>query len=170
MFSLFLNGHTVGSAAVEKGCLEASCPIDGRYIYRLELVSDSRRLPVGVMMPRENSFVLKKQNLPPDSWLCGEILRSLPGESICPPLPFALSHGEAVRDCEFCADALLQQCLRQTRDAKTAMHAGERYVYFPFVQGQDDPMAPFFFCLTCFYRKGTAYAAFKLKNDIPCPI
>ena len=169
MLSILLNGHTVGSASLQNGTFQAKCPIDNGYIYRLELVGDGR-LPLGVMLPQGGDFVLKKSNIPQKDWLHCEALRSLPGEKICPPLPFALSHGESIGDCSFCTDELLKNCLIRTQGIKTAVWDKVRYIYFPFVLSEESPMAPFFFCLSCFEADSVYYAAIKIEDNIPRPV
>jgi hypothetical protein len=169
VLSIVLNGQTVGQASLNGGVISAACPADKKYIYRLELTG-STRLPLGVMMPRGNEFVLTRSNIPQGDWSGCEVLRSLPGEKICPPLPFALSHGEAVGDGDFCSDELLKSCLCCLTDAKTALVGGERYIYFPWRTDASCPMAPFFFCMRVFDAGNVQYAAIKITDGIPKPV
>ena len=156
---LLLNGESIGSVILSDG-LYASCPADTRYIYRV--FGDEY---IGVMILENDRFVLKKPGIFSDSRF--EILRSLPGEEPAFPLPFALSHGEALKDT--LPDALLSECLSYQNDVFSAFFRGERFVYFPF-SGKSTSLAPFFFCLTVFPVNGKEYAAFKLKDGKIAPI
>lgn len=169
MLSIVLNGQTVGQASLNGGLITAACPADKKYIYRLELTGITR-LPLGVMVPRGNEFVLTRSGIPHGDWSGCEVLRSLPGEHICPPLPFALSHGEAVGGGDFCSDELLKSCLLALPDAKTALVGGERYVYFPLRTDVSCPMAPFFFCMRVFDANDVQYAAIKITDGMPEPV
>lgn len=169
MLSIVLNGQTVGQASLSGGIISAACPADKKYIYRLELTGHTR-LPLGVMVPRGDEFVLTRGNIPHGNWSGCEVLRSLPGEKICPPLPFALSHGEAVGDGDFCSDELLKSCLQATPRVKTAVCREERYVYFPLNHNQPCPMAPFFFCMRVFDAGNVQYAAIKITGNMPEPV
>lgn len=169
MLSVLLNGRAVGDAELKSGVLRAQCPIDGRYIYRLELVGE-RVLTLGVMVPKNGFFTLTKSGIAQNGWQYCEIKRCLPDESAAAPLPFALSHGEDALECDFCADELLRACLQSTPQLKTALYRGERFLYFPIDLASPCPMAPFFFCLRCFEVSGHTYAALKLKDDIPRPL
>ena len=169
MLSILLNGRAIGTAQLHNGVLSASCTQESGYIYRLELVGDSC-LSMGVMVPQNGEFVLSRSGITSDNWQYCQVLRSLPGEQICPPLPFALSHGEDVSNWDFCTDELLLDCLRAAYGVKTAVHRGERYVYFPLVTDAPCAMAPFFFCMTCFESKGKLYAAIKITDGMPAPV
>ena len=169
MLSITLNGHTVGRASLSGGIITAACPADKKYIYRLEL-KGAGRLALGVMVPRGDEFVLTRSNIPHGSWSGCEVLRSLPGENICPPLPFALSHGEDGGGWDFCSDELLKSCLQATPRVKTAVYRGERYVYFPLNSELPCPMAPFFFCMRVFDAGSMQYAAIKITGNMPEPV
>ena len=169
MLSILLNGRAIGTAQLHNGVLSASCTQESGYIYRLELVGDSC-MSMGVMVPLNGEFVLSRSGITGDNWQYCQVLRSLPGEQICPPLPFALSHGEDVSDWDFCTDELLRDCLCATKGVKSALYLNVRYVYFPLLTDAPCAMAPFFFCMTCFESKGKLYAAIKIADGMPCTV
>ncbi|MBR4954276.1 MAG: hypothetical protein IKY46_00010 [Clostridia bacterium] len=169
MLSILLNGRAIGTAELHNGVLRASCAQASGYIYRLELVGESC-LSMGVMVPQNGEFVLSRSGISGKDWQYCQVLRSLPEEPLCPPLPFALSHGEDISSWDFCTDSLLRDCLSATQGVKTAVHRGERYVYFPLTTDAPCAMAPFFFCLTCFESNGKLYAAIKISGGMPAPV
>ena len=135
MLPVYLCGEKIGYIERTSSGIRGVCPMDAGYIYRLELVGKDS-LPLGVMMPSGGNFALeKKGNFALSDWEYAEILRSKAGESITPPLPFALSHGKRVESFDFIEDAFLKECLSKQEDVCTALYHGMRFIYFPFVFG-----------------------------------
>ena len=169
MLSILLNGRAIGEAQLDNGILQAKCPMDSRYIYRLELVG-AEVVPLGVMIPAEGAFTLRKSGITQAGLRYCEIKRCLPGESVASPLPFALSQGEDIGSLDFCTDELLRDCLRATKGVKSALYLNVRYVYFPLLTDAPCAMAPFFFWMTSFESKGKLYAAIKIADGMPCTV
>jgi len=168
MLPIYLCGEKIGTLQRTGRGISACCPINEGYIYRLELIGE-QCMPLGVMMPRGDIFILEKRGeFDLSKWQYAEILRSLPNEAAALPLPFAISHGVPVMQCDFVKDDLLRQCLTRQGSAYTAVYRGKRYVYFPFDGTKDSPMSAFFFCLTVFDIRNRLYAAFCIdENNIP---
>ncbi len=171
MLPIYLCGEKIGTLQRTGRGISACCPINEGYIYRLELIGE-QCMPLGVMMPRGDIFILEKRGeFDLSKWQYAEILRSRPGEVSAFPLPFAISHGASVMQCDFVKDDLLRQCLIRQDLAYTAVYRGKRYVYFPFDTAKDSPMSAFFFCLTVFDIQGRPYAVFCIdENNIPVPL
>lgn len=78
--------------ATDTGILvEARCPCELGMIYRILLQTEVSLIPLGVMLPEGQEFVLKKQIFGQEMPLCAFIDRTLPGEQHLPGLPVALS-------------------------------------------------------------------------------
>lgn len=71
--------------------LQAACPFEQDFIYRLLLDTGKELIPLGVMMPQESRFVLHKRLPLQLAPVAAYIDRTLPGETHLPGLPLALS-------------------------------------------------------------------------------
>lgn len=92
---LYLGKNQVGSLAWKhrehRLALEARCPCELGWIYRVVLQTGKGMHPLGVMVPEEDSFILRRELLLEESPHCGFIDRTLPGEVHLPGLPLAFS-------------------------------------------------------------------------------
>ena len=71
--------------------VEVRCPCELGMIYRVLLQTESLLIPLGVMLPEGQEFILKKQLSSKEAPLCAYIDRTFPGESHLPGLPVAFS-------------------------------------------------------------------------------
>ena len=93
--SLYYGEHAYGQVTwqeTERGLqLTARCPYEQGMIYRVVLQTENGLVPLGVMLPEGQEFILRKEIMGPELPVCGYIDRKLPGESHLPGLPVALS-------------------------------------------------------------------------------
>ena len=71
--------------------LAARCRCELGRIYRVVLQTENGLIPLGVMLPEGQEFVLKKEITGTENPVCAFIDRMLPGEKHLPGLPVALS-------------------------------------------------------------------------------
>lgn len=92
---LYLGKSQVGTLSWEqKGfrlTLQARCPCELGWIYRVVLQTEKGLQPLGVMVPEEGFFTLRRELLQEETPQCGFIDRGMPGESHLPGLPLAFS-------------------------------------------------------------------------------
>jgi len=138
--------------------LDAVCPMEPGYIYRVELTFPQTRRLLGVMLPENGRFRLRKSLAAADEPLSARVLRALPGEDRAPPLPFAFSRlapretADLVRDPLFLAAAPAR--------VPAAEENGRRWLALPFRLGAETALAPFL-CVCAVLERGDAcYAVF----------
>ncbi len=154
---LYLGDRQVGTALWEqtgsRAWLQASCPGEPGWIYRLVLQTDRGEHCLGVMLPEKDRFSLRR------AFPAGEVPhralidRTLPGESHLPELPLALSAfvpGE---------EGLL-----------SALWDDTRYLLFPLeIGGRCEPAS--FLCLTTpLTWEGKTYGVFCQKDGQYLPL
>ncbi|MBQ7491135.1 MAG: hypothetical protein IJT76_00825 [Clostridia bacterium] len=166
---LYLERGEIGtlrwSHAGETTALFASCPMEADRIYRVVLLCENEQLPLGVMLPQNGRFVLKKRLprviVPQRAF----VDRSLPGEGHLPRLPLAFSafrpaeRGELGHSAESADSGLL-----------CADWIDRRYYLAPFRPGEESPLAPYFSLSVLIEGEPGDFLAFCKKDDICQPI
>ena len=132
--------------------LRARCPAETGWIYRVVICRGAETLPLGVMLPREGSFVLEKRlraALPPESAF---VDRTRPGESHLPGLPVALSAFSPEKG-----------------GVRRAWWREEEYALCPLVWGGECPLAACFSVLRPVETAEGWYALLTLRDGQPLP-
>ncbi len=177
---LLLNGQSVGevrwSLSEKRVSIWAECPFEKDYIYRVTMYGESGDgLALGVMAPEKGRFLVHR-DLPPHKAgllfcappyaLRGEIVRTLPGETRTPPLPFAFSAMEALPDgYGGIRDPLLCRCAEQTAHLRYRRHAGTEYLAFPLHIGGAMDFIPFFCLVTPVWLEGALYGILCVDKE-----
>ena len=160
---LFLNGREVGRVDwhTENGrvLVQARCPFEERYIYRVCIRGESGdALKLGVMAPQNGSFVVCR-SIPQYSagplrergaaGLRAEIVRTLPGQELKGPFPFSLCALEQMpADCGEHWELLLRQCAQKACGLRYKKWGDTEYLVFPLQEGREMAFAPFFCLVT----------------------
>lgn len=143
---LYLGRQEVGRLRWERRqsrlWLEASCPYVPEQIYRLVVETETGLRPLGVMLPENGLFVLRREIPAGETPLRAVLDRSRPGESHLPGLPLAASAFSPAAEEE----PLLLACARAGA-LESADFLDTHYVRFPLELGGACPFAPYF-CLT----------------------
>ena len=127
--------------------LEARCGGELGMIYRAVLQTEDGFLPLGVMLPSESEFVLKKE-LPGEKIpICAHIDRTLPGERHLPGLPVAMS-------------AFAQSA----QGLFTAYWAGVQYLLIPLEHGKACSAPQFLSIAAPLEYQKNCYGLFCQKN------
>jgi len=169
---LYLNGEIAGAVKWapqdNKITVWAECPFERGYIYRLLLRGEGEEnLPLGVMMPREGRFFLRKVLslkaaemlvLTPPQLLRGEVVRTLPGEPVhtvtySPPppepmkpvitLPFGLDRLRPAGEVPLITDRFVSRCLEEQPNALCGNGEDGFYLFFPYETGKELSYSPF---------------------------
>ncbi len=155
---LFLGAEDIGRVTWQtegsKLQLQADCPFAPGWIYRLVLQTDRGEHRLGVMLPEEDRFILRRE-LPAGELPHRALIdRTLPGESHLPGLPLALSAFSESR----------------LEGAKSALWQDIEYYLFPLPPGGPCACAPFL-CLTTFLEQDKAcYGVFCKENGVYAPL
>lgn len=146
--------------------LEASCPIEEGMIYRVFLKREDALIPLGVMLPERDRFLLHKEIPAGKVPQLAAIDRARPGEAHLPGLPLALSAFSEM-------DAEEAKALQADTDCDLPLCAfwlGESYLLYPFRPGKACAMAPYF-CLTRLIRTEQGiYGVFCQKEGSFCAL
>ena len=174
---LYVNGEIAGivkwSPLDNKITVWAECPFERGYIYRLVLMGEGEeRLLLGVMMPKEGRFFLRKVLtekaaeiifLTSPQLLRGEVIRTLPGEtpvvaSLPPPqepepipleippaptTPFGIEHLHPVEEIALITDRFISRCLEEQQGVLSGTGEDGLYLFFPFESGKELSYSPF---------------------------
>ena len=175
---LYVNGEITGtvkwSPLDNKITVWAECPFERGYIYRLVLMGEGEeRLQLGVMMPKEGRFYLRKVlgdkaaeillQIPPQL-LRAEVIRTLPGETPVVPFtppqpeppepippeippapmpPFGIEQLHALEDVAVITDRFISRCLEEQKGVLSGMGEDGLYLLFPFELGKELSYSPF---------------------------
>ena len=144
-----------------KLCFFASCPAEPGLIYRVFLCTESGVHRLGVMLPEEDSFHLRRvvaAGLLPRRAI---VDRTLPGEAHLPGLPLALSafSREELPETLPAANGLLAAWWDQTC-----------YLLYPFHTGESCESASFFSVSTVISYAGEDYGVFCWENSQCIPL
>ncbi len=136
--------------------VEASCPFEDGYIYRVVLRGSGASLPLGVMTPQNDAFVLRRElhaaRLPAGE-LRAEIDRRLPGQAEPETrLPFAFSDLRPLKEEEPSLDPFIADLFRRAH-GMVADCGGTAYLVHPWEIGEALETSPLF-CFLSFFRHG----------------
>lgn len=164
---LLLGERTVGTVRWQREgaylALEAACPMEPGFIYRLELRFPQESRILGVMLPENGQFRLRKHVSALDEPLSARILRALPGEEAVWPLPFAFSRLVPTEAAALVRDPLfLERCGPQPL---AAQEDGLRWLALPLEIGRETPLAPFLTAATPIERQGKNWALFCFDSN-----
>ncbi len=137
---LYLGEKQIGRATwrqVGDRCLlQAECPCEPGWIYRLVLKTEQGEQRLGVMLPKGERFVLCREMAAGQVPLTAYVDRTLPGETHLPGLPLALSAFQPDKEEAFCGAELT-----------SAVWMEVKYLLYPLSIGQACAYASCF-CLT----------------------
>ncbi|MEA5038793.1 MAG: hypothetical protein VB086_03030 [Clostridiaceae bacterium] len=143
--------------------LEASCPMEPGYIYRLELCFQQETKMLGVMLPESGRFRLRKRVPARDEPISARVLRALPGEQPVWPLPFAFSRLTPTEAAALVRDPLfLERCSPRLL---AAQEGGLHWVALPLEIGAETPLAPFLTAAAPVETQGKTWALFCFDSD-----
>ena len=148
--------------------LDVSCTMEPGYIYRPELLFSGARRVLGVMLPENGRFRLRKNLAAPDEPCSARILRTLPGEQALPPLPFPFSYLTPWEPAKLVRDELfLRLCPAR---ALAAEENGLRWLMLPFEPEKETPLAPFLCVVAPLRAGGKSWALFCADENVQlCP-
>lgn len=172
---LTMNGREIGTLKWEKlkdaFSVICQCPLEQGVIYKVTIIKGTQQLPLGVMMPENGMFTIKKVipaykakgAFPPDG---GIIYRFLPGENAISGMSFSKSQLSHVGEGYFISDLLLRNVAKQAKCLYTNEHEGY-LLMMPLRYGAESPLAPFFCLGQIVDNEGECFLTFKLdKNGI----
>lgn len=141
--------------------LHAACPMEEGWIYRLILCTDRGAQRLGVMVPENGRFELKKTCAPTFRPLRGEIDRMRPGEKHLPGLPLASS---AFRPA---GEETLRLLGLEGEGLSCADFGRERYYLMPFRFGAPVLLPQLLGLMTVLEEGERSFAAFVSEQDRP---
>ncbi len=163
---LYLGQRKLGCLAWEPAGrqqrLLASCPSEMGLIYRVVLQTDQGLRHLGVMLPENDRFLLRREIPAGEAPVRAFIDRTLPGEAHLPGLPLALSAFSPVEEDEIAnaAGALQSACWMDME-----------YFLFPLRLGTPCALASFLCITTLVEAEGESYGVFCRKGEdfLPLP-
>lgn len=157
--NLFLGRDRVGELCWEQGRdrtkLFGSCPLEEGWIYRVAIKMESRTEALGVMLPENGRFVIRREILSLEKPQIAFIDRSRPGEAHLPGLPLAFS--------AFSVD-------REIPGLLSADWMDERFFLYLWQPGTACDCSPFFCLSRIIEAGGRLYGAFRKAKGIFQPI
>ena len=154
---LYLGRREVGSLQWKQTgsrlLVECSCPCEAGMIYRVVLQTDAGLHRLGVMLPEDQNFVLRREFPAGNRPYAAFVDRTLPGEAHLPGLPLAFS--------VFAKDAEEENALGCT--AESQLLCGDwmdtRYLLFPLKSGSACCAAGLLCITTPLEYRGVLYGA-----------
>lgn len=138
--------------------VQAACPKEDGWIYRLVLQTETAEQRLGVMMPEGERFALRRELPAGQAPLRALIDRTLPGEAHLPGLPLAFSAFSPTEEPEL-GEGLL-----------SAWWAETQYFLFPFQPGKPCPQAHFLCLTTPILWKEQSYGLFCRREGGYLPL
>ena len=141
--------------------LHADCPCELGWIYRVVLQTETGELPLGVMLPEQERFTLRREIPAEHLPLCAFIDRTLPGEVHLPGLPLAFSAFSESESLE----------LGEAIDTfKSAWWRETQYFLFPLEPEAPCGLAHYLSLTTLLEHEGVLYGVFCREDGIFKPI
>ena len=158
--ALLLGDRAVGTVRWRReGALwavDAACAMEPGYIYRLELYFPSGRRTLGVMLPENGRFRLRKSLSAPDEPRSARVLRARPGEEPLPVLGFPFSRLASWETAALVRDDLF---LRLCPDRVAAAEEERlRWLALPLEWGGETALAPFLCLCAAAEAEGRSWA------------
>ena len=144
-----------------KTVIHASCPLERDRIYRLVLRTDDGETRLGVMLPRDQTFLLQKVISSAVVPRRGLVDRTLPGEEHIPGAPLAFSAFAP-------AETGLMQRIRwngKADDLRSAVWDGTVYLLCPFAYAEECGLAHLLFLARPVREKGSLFAMIPLPDS-----
>lgn len=140
--------------------LQASCPGEPGWIYRVVLMTEKGEHRLGVMLPEGDLFTLDREIPAGEVPRSAMIDRTLPGEEHLPGLPLAFSAFSPTGEMPGFSEAGV--CAADWLDT--------RYFLFPLELGKACGLAHYLCLTTALYHDGREYGVFCKKEDICLPL
>jgi len=145
-------GQLIWEKKEERLLLTARCPREAGWVYRVVLQTDCL-LPLGVMLPEGEDFVLRKTLYTEQLPQGGYIDRMLPGETHLPGLPVSFSAFERNEQGFLCAEWI-----------------DTSYMLFPLQLGKSCEMAHLLCIVQPLEHKGEWYGLFCKRGERNIPL
>lgn len=140
--------------------LQASCPCEPGWIYRVVMITDKGELRLGVMLPEAERFMLSRDIPAGQVPYRALIDRTLPGEAHLPGLPLAFSAFIPWTEADGAPGPGV--CCADWQDV--------RYVLYPMEYGKPCALTSYLCLTTVVTHEGREYGVFCQKDQVYLPI